>query len=1324
MTRVLALAFGGETVQSADTNPKPDFLETFQPERNGLQQLTLNKFYLEEGDIPPHRHLAQRGTGNTRSLGLRFFNSSPAKRTEGRYPWNISAASCPTDIDWQELGAVTPPQDQVFVTASGPPAYIHPSTENFGRSRLNVCVDYAKGRPFGDSTCSSLEGDLNHSIFLTGIWNHSETVNHSTLQRAPARPAKGATFTSITITTIPITTGPSPQPKAQHLPPPPASPSHRPSSVCNVVVTPTSSPPAPTLCGRLAVILNDDPLVTVWAPTVGLAPFACTLPNQVQPLPDGTLLVYFSSCAGVLGANTWLEGVRITPTSAAVATILGYPNRCTVGIDSSDPEDLPPYSWGRDCSPPPGSLEPSDVLCIGLALYLSTDPQILEWAPTTALSPFRCTSPISRFDLPSGQVLYTFTTCALGGPNQWLAGVRDNPVSEAVAIFLGYEDRCIDDSIIVIVSSNSRLPLQPYTWGEECLCQPCMNISAILGPDESIPPGTNCLGVPGLLNTGSLTELAPSTNLELFKCTIQRNSRPHPDGGVVISFVVCATGGRNNWLEGVKANPVSQAVAASLGLASTSCNISIVSSDTCDPLPFDLEPQLLYITPNTSVTVGTQLFIHGLNFDASCAVFINPYGYCTISAISPTLILVPAFSSPKEISSPIMCRFIANLLSSKELAPVDGLSSFTCTTTLTDSGTEEKPSAYFEVCALKVSPDAGWLEGVASNPAFIYNEIVTFMGYVSSTSCTVVLTASDTCLTDNQNVVMLSEGCTAEPISEPPTDMPMSDTPAAMPMTSPPPPPAYSTSYPPPTAPPPPPAPILPTTEVEPMCESCLTISVPIQGPLRPNNDLELTMGVCEGLAQLLSDPPPSASLPSTAGLGTFTCTTPPTKAILSDMSVALQMKVCAGGDILPANSWQAAFSTTSMATRIVDILRASCGVFVGTASDCGSSSLIRIPCPPNAPPQPPSPGTLDTSPPTTDPFYSPPTTAPQPSPLLDVVPGTCSACIEVNVGLAGDTRNPLMSNTALSQLQCTTLAEFLSSDPDMNAIASAAQLPLFSCTVDPKLQLGENGDFYSQMKVCSSSTTVALTWLMAAAQDAAIALVTQNLTYACGTTYLISSSCTSNTFYKEGPTCKVPAVDFPNTCYPGNSFPNGGSGDGTFIQHVPFRATEAALSGDGVLAVTLVPTTSVCIDYTPLGADYGDGLSCCDLPATSFEMVVNEACAKAIIGPSGFPFLDRFNASFSQVPSFFPPEYYTESETYSIIQVQIDMTRDSMPIELLFSISTDMPQCAELDILLPHGLLWYAVRNGDEEVGCCGNSVLPGLLVEGVPGSQDSLEP
>eukprot|EP00798_Chlamydomonas_sp_ICE-L_P024589 gene24589-10203_t len=221
-----------------------------------------NKFYLEEGDIPPHRHLAQRGTGNTRSLGLRFFNSSPAKRTEGRYPWNISAASCPTDIDWQELGAVTPPQDQGDCNAAwaftavgaleaahyiatgnliplsvkqlidcdasnkgckggnienafdwltryyglrsvdgyvrsyqgeeglcpGSPgraaaslldyqctpndeddlllalcnmpvaAYIH-ATENF--------ADY-RGGLFDDSTCSSLEGDLNHAIFLTG----------------------------------------------------------------------------------------------------------------------------------------------------------------------------------------------------------------------------------------------------------------------------------------------------------------------------------------------------------------------------------------------------------------------------------------------------------------------------------------------------------------------------------------------------------------------------------------------------------------------------------------------------------------------------------------------------------------------------------------------------------------------------------------------------------------------------------------------------------------------------------------------------------------------------------------------------------------------------------------------------------------------------------------------------------------------------------------------------------------------------------------------------------------------------------------------------
>ena len=108
---------------------------------------------------------------------------------------------------------------------------------------------------------------------------------------------------------------------------------------------------------------------------------------------------------------------------------------------------------------------PAASLCPALASYLYTDPSITAWAPTAGLGPFTCVLPALNVTSDDGRVItVTFTVCATRGTTSgWLTGVIDNPVSQSVAVFLGYNITCN----IYIISSDS-LVAQPYTWGATC----------------------------------------------------------------------------------------------------------------------------------------------------------------------------------------------------------------------------------------------------------------------------------------------------------------------------------------------------------------------------------------------------------------------------------------------------------------------------------------------------------------------------------------------------------------------------------------------------------------------------------------------------------------------------------------------------------------------------------------------------------------------------------------------------------------------------------------------------------------------------------------
>eukprot|EP00798_Chlamydomonas_sp_ICE-L_P026186 gene26186-11912_t len=393
---------------------------------------------------------------------------------------------------------------------------------------------------------------------------------------------------------------------------PTSSQSPAPSGPCFVVAPgPGSKPPVPALCTGLAAYLYTDPQVTAWAPVDRVSPFACTHPNQIHTQPDGTITASFSACAMGEQSNGWLQGVIDNPVSPTVADFLGYNTSCTIKIESTDSciGSPPTYLWGRNCpSPPPpptpppppvceacmqitvvethNSPPPAPALCPILPVYLSTDPQIKQWAPTTGLQRFQCTSPNKVIIGPGGVRTVTFTVCAEGTTSEWLEGVRMNPVSQSVATFLGYNDPCL----INITSSDTCNP-PPFTYGRDCPTTPFDPHyhlhPAVLLPGPGVA-GNNSILTPGrcgLLSTylytnAKMTALAPVGSLSPFVCTeIPSNSTW--DGYRVSQIEVCAMGdpaSANTWQEGAASMEAADLVTKALGY---NCDVFITAASSC-----------------------------------------------------------------------------------------------------------------------------------------------------------------------------------------------------------------------------------------------------------------------------------------------------------------------------------------------------------------------------------------------------------------------------------------------------------------------------------------------------------------------------------------------------------------------------------------------------------------------------------------------------------------------------------------------------------------------------------------------------------------------
>eukprot|EP00798_Chlamydomonas_sp_ICE-L_P001743 gene1743-33153_t len=169
--------------------------------------------------------------------------------------------------------------------------------------------------------------------------------------------------------------------------------------------------------------------------------------------------------------------------------------------------------------------------------------------------------------------------------------------------------------------------------------------------------------------------------------------------------------------------------------------------------------------------------------------------------------------------------------------------------------------------------------------------------------------------------------------------------------------------------------------------------------------------------------------------------------------------------------------------------------------------------------------------------------------------------------------------NRPLESQDCAVLINYLNS-------GGCADVPLpglgeFTCTMVPQ-NVVLDGRSQSMMSVCSAGDTDANAWL-ASIDDVCAATILDGLGYRllCDIILEAASSCEGS--YRFSQQCQLAEVDYPHTCYPGNSALNGGTGTGEGLRGSPYYVSDPVAVGT-TFNFTIVQDASGCTDFEPKG--------------------------------------------------------------------------------------------------------------------------------------------
>eukprot|EP00798_Chlamydomonas_sp_ICE-L_P001740 gene1740-33150_t len=256
--------------------------------------------------------------------------------------------------------------------------------------------------------------------------------------------------------------------------------------------------------------------------------------------------------------------------------------------------------------------------------------------------------------------------------------------------------------------------------------------------------------------------------------------------------------------------------------------------------------------------------------------------------------------------------------------------------------------------------------------------------------------------------------------------------------------------------------------------------------------------------------------------------------------------------------------------------------------------------------------------------------------------------------------------NRPLEFQDCAVLINYLDS-------GGCAEAPLpglgeFICTMEPQV-LVVDGRNLSMMSVCAAGDTDANAWLASIDDVCAATILAGGLDYTeqCDIILEAASSCGGP--YRFSQQCQLAEVDFPHSCYPGNSAFNGGRGTGERLRHsedgdfpytcyhgnsafnggagtgerlrgAPYYVSEPVAVGT-TFNFTIVQDASGCTDFQPKAG--GPPSSCCKMSIDKIEMVINPECRGEIktISVNGQARSSSYsNSSYINMPEFTPAGY------------------------------------------------------------------------------------
>eukprot|EP00798_Chlamydomonas_sp_ICE-L_P001735 gene1735-33145_t len=224
--------------------------------------------------------------------------------------------------------------------------------------------------------------------------------------------------------------------------------------------------------------------------------------------------------------------------------------------------------------------------------------------------------------------------------------------------------------------------------------------------------------------------------------------------------------------------------------------------------------------------------------------------------------------------------------------------------------------------------------------------------------------------------------------------------------------------------------------------------------------------------------------------------------------------------------------------------------------------------------------------------------------------------------------------NRPLESQDCAVLINYLNS-------GGCAEAPLpglgeFICTMEPQIVV-VSGRNLSMMSVCAAGDTDANAWLASIDDVCAATILAGALDYTeqCDIILEAASSCGGS--YRFSQQCQLAEVDFPHTCYPGNSVLNGGRGTGERLRGAPYYVSDPVAVGT-TFNFTIVQ----------------DASGCCQMSIDKIEMVINPECRGEIksISVNGQARSSSYsNSSYINMPEFTPAGYPDPQPWYQVFK-------------------------------------------------------------------------